>query len=45
VVKNKIPIKTIGCPIRVSSLGIVNADCRDLVLEIENISFRLTSLS
>jgi hypothetical protein len=37
VVKNKIPTETIGCPIRVSSLGgelIVNAGCRDLVLEI-----------
>jgi hypothetical protein len=37
VVKNKIPTETIGCPIRVSSPGgelIVNAGCRDLVLEI-----------
>jgi hypothetical protein len=37
VVKNKIPTETIGCPIRVSSLGgelILNAGCRDLVLEI-----------
>jgi hypothetical protein len=37
VVKNKIPTKTIGCPIRVSSPGgelIVNAGCRNLVLEI-----------
>jgi hypothetical protein len=37
VVKTKIPTETIGCPIRVSSPGgelIVNADCRDLVLEI-----------
>jgi hypothetical protein len=37
VVKNKIPTETIGCPIRVSSPGgelIVNACCRDLVLEI-----------
>jgi hypothetical protein len=37
VVKNKIPIETIGGPIRVSSPGgelIVNAGCRDLVLEI-----------
>jgi hypothetical protein len=36
-VKNKITTETIGCPIRVSSLGgelIVNASCRDLVLEI-----------
>jgi hypothetical protein len=36
VVKNKIPTETIGCPIRVSSPGeelIVNAGCRDLVLE------------
>jgi hypothetical protein len=35
--KNKIPTETIGCPIRVSSPGlefIVNAGCRDLVLEI-----------
>jgi hypothetical protein len=37
LVKNKIPTETICCPIRVSSPGgelIVNADCRDLVLEI-----------
>jgi hypothetical protein len=37
VLKNKIPTKTIGFPIRVSSPGgelIVNAGCRDLVLEI-----------
>jgi hypothetical protein len=37
VVKKKKPTETIGCPIRVSSLGgelIVNAGCRDLVLEI-----------
>jgi hypothetical protein len=37
VVKNKIPTETIGYPIRVSSPGeelIVNAGCRDLVLEI-----------
>jgi hypothetical protein len=37
LVKNKIPTETIGCPIRVSSPGgelIVNAGCRDLVLEI-----------
>jgi hypothetical protein len=37
VVKNKIPTETIDCPIRVSSPGgelIVNAGCRDLVLEI-----------
>jgi hypothetical protein len=48
VVKNKIPTETIGCPIKVTSLGgelIVNAGCRDLVLDLENISFRLTSLS
>jgi hypothetical protein len=37
VVKNKIPTETISCPIRVSSPGgelIVNAGCRDVVLEI-----------
>jgi hypothetical protein len=37
VVKNKITTETIGCPIRVSSPGgelIVNAGCRDLVLEV-----------
>jgi hypothetical protein len=37
VVKNKIPTEIIGCPIRVSSPRgdlIVNAGCRDLVLEI-----------
>jgi hypothetical protein len=37
VIKKKIPIETIGGPIRVSSPGgelIVNAGCRDLVLEI-----------
>jgi hypothetical protein len=42
VVKNKIPTETIGCPIRVSSLGgelIVNAGCRDLVLEIRKHKF------
>jgi hypothetical protein len=36
VVKNKIPTETIDHPIRVSSPGgelIVNAGCRDLVLE------------
>jgi hypothetical protein len=42
MVKNKIPTKTIDCPIRVSSPGeelIVNADCRDLALEIEKHKF------
>jgi hypothetical protein len=37
MVKNKIPTETIGYPLRVSSPGgelIVNAGCRDLVLEI-----------
>jgi hypothetical protein len=37
VVKNKIPTEIIDCPIRVNSPGgelIVNAGCRDLVLEI-----------
>jgi hypothetical protein len=37
MVKNKIPTETIGCPKRVSSPGgelIVNAGCRDLVMEI-----------
>jgi hypothetical protein len=42
VVKNKIPTETIGCPIRVSSPGgelIVNAGCRDLVVEIRKHKF------
>jgi hypothetical protein len=42
VVENKIPTETIGCPIRVSSPGgelIVNASCRDLVLEIRKHKF------
>jgi hypothetical protein len=37
VVKNKMPTETISCPIRLSSPGlelIVNAGCKDLVLEI-----------
>jgi hypothetical protein len=48
VVKNKIPTETIGCPIRVSSLGgemIVNVGCRDIIQEIGKYKFPANQLS
>jgi hypothetical protein len=48
VVKNKIPTETIGCPIRVSSLGgemIVNVGFRDIIQEIGKHKFPANQLS